>query len=124
MNPSRNKKAIVVYRPDVLKKVKNGVHMEHSSPQEIYEMHAIVKGNVQGVGFRAMTRYYATRMGITGTVRNLPDGSVEIYAHGSKKRLEELMQSLTEEIGSDQIEEAAIDYFPIEKPHEDFRIIH
>lgn len=97
--------------------------MEHSA-QEIYEMHAIVKGTVQGVGFRAMTRYYATRMGITGTVRNLPDGSVEIYAHGSKTRLQELLQRLKEEVGTAQIEEAAIEYFPIETSHDDFRIIH
>lgn len=97
--------------------------MEHSA-KDIYEMHAIVKGNVQGIGFRAMTRYYATGLGITGTVRNLVDGTVEIYAHGSKKRLEELIQKLKEEIFPGQIEEAAIEFFPIETPHEDFRIIH
>lgn len=97
--------------------------MEHSA-QDVYEMHAIVKGNVQGVGFRAMTHYYATSMGITGTVRNLPDGTVEIYAHGSKKRLQDLMQRLYDEIGQAQIEEASIEYFPIDTPHEDFRIIH
>lgn len=87
-------------------------------------MHAIVKGRVQGVGFRAMTRYYAMSLGLTGSVRNLPDGTVEIYAHGSKKRLEEFMQKLKEETSPGQIEEASIDYFPIENPHEDFRIIH
>lgn len=97
--------------------------MEHSA-QDVYEMHAIVKGNVQGVGFRAMTRYYATSMGLTGTVRNLSDGTVEIYAHGSKKRLQELVQQLKEEASPGQIEEVAIDYFPIEHPHEDFRILH
>lgn len=97
--------------------------MEHSA-QDVYEMHAIVKGNVQGVGFRALTRYFATGLGLTGTVRNLSDGSVEIYAHGSKKRCEELMQKLKEEVSPGQIEEAAIEYFPIEMPHEDFKIIH
>ena len=55
-------------------------------------------------------------MGITGTVRNLPNGHVEIHAHGSKKRLEELMQRLTEEVGPAQIEEANIEYFPIDNP--------
>ncbi len=97
--------------------------MEHSA-KDIYEMHVIVKGNVQGVGLRAMTRYYATNMEITGTVRNLPDGTVEIHAHGSKKRLEELMQRIKEEMGPAHIEEAIIEYFTIEIPHEDFRIIH
>lgn len=97
--------------------------MEHSV-QDIYEMHAIVKGSVQGVGFRAMTRYYAKGLELTGTVRNLGNGTVEIYAHGSKKRLEELMKKLEEETFSGQIEEVAIEFFPIEIPHEDFRIIH
>lgn len=97
--------------------------MEHSV-KDIYEMHAIVKGHVQGVGFRAMTRYYATGLSVTGTVCNLVDGTVEIYAHGSKKRLEELIQKLKEEAFPAKIEEASIEFFPIESPHEDFRIIH
>ena len=97
--------------------------MEHSS-KDLYEMHAVVKGSVQGVGFRAMTRYYASGLGVTGTVKNLPDGTVEICAHGSKKRLEELMKKLQEEAFPDKIEENAIDFFPVEKLHEDFRIIH
>ena len=97
--------------------------MEHSA-QDIYEMHAIVKGNVQGVGFRAMTRYFANHLEVTGTVRNLADGTVEIYAHGSKQKLNELMQKLKDKAGPSQIEEAAIDFFPIETPHEDFKIIH
>ncbi len=97
--------------------------MEHSA-RDLYEMHAIVRGNVQGVGFRAMTRYYAMGLRLTGTVRNLIDGTVEIYAHGSKKRLEELMQKLKEETFPGQIEEAAIQFFPIDTPHDDFRIIH
>lgn len=97
--------------------------MEHSA-KDIYEMHAIVKGHVQGVGFRATTRYYATGLGVTGTVRNRVDGTVEICAHGSKKRLEELIQKLKEEAFPAQIEEASIEFFPIQTPHGDFRIIH
>lgn len=97
--------------------------MEHSI-RDTYEMHVIVKGSVQGVGFRAQTRYYAQGLGLTGTVKNLPDGTVEIYAHGSKSRLKELMEKLNEEALPAQIEEASIEYFPIENPHEDFQIIH
>lgn len=97
--------------------------MEHST-KDVYEMHAIVKGRVQGVGFRAMTCSYAMDLGVTGTVRNLSDGTVEIYAHGSKKRLEEFFQKIKSETPPGYIEEVAIDYFPVENPHEDFRIIH
>ena len=97
--------------------------MEHSS-QDTYEMHAIVKGNVQGVGFRALTRYHALGLGLKGNVRNLQDGTVEIYAQGSKQRLEELIQKLKDELSPEDLEEATIEYFPIEKPHDDFHIIH
>lgn len=97
--------------------------MEYSTP-EIYEMHALVKGKVQGVGFRALTRYHALNLGLVGTVRNLPNGHVEIYAQGSKKRLEELIQYLKEETDPGQIKDVAIEYFPIEIPHQDFLVIH
>jgi acylphosphatase len=97
--------------------------MEHSS-QDRYEMHAIVKGYVQGVGFRANTRYYAQTLGLTGSVKNLPNGSVEIYAQGSKEHLENLMNKLKEEAGIGHVEEATIEYFPIEHIQEDFRILH
>jgi acylphosphatase len=97
--------------------------MEHSSP-DIYEMHAIIKGKVQGVGFRAMTRYHAHGLGLRGTVRNLPDGSVEIYAQGSKQHLEQLIQRLKQAMAPEQIEEASLDFFPPEIPHQDFRIVY
>lgn len=96
--------------------------MEHSS-KDVYEMHAIVKGRVQGIGFRALTRYHALGLGIKGTVKNLPDGSVEIYAQGSRQRLEELIKLLGEEVGSGEIHDTSIEYFPVEQQHEDFRII-
>lgn len=96
--------------------------MEHST-HEIYEMHVVVKGKVQGVGFRALTRRHAIVLGIKGTVRNLEDGAVEIYAQGSKQRLEKLIRILKEETAPGQIQEISIDYFPIESPQTGFRIL-
>lgn len=43
---------------------------------------AIYNGTVQGVGFRATTAMLADKAGVSGTVRNLPDGSVEVVAEG------------------------------------------
>jgi acylphosphatase len=44
--------------------------------------HLIVHGRVQGVNFREAMRMEAQRLGVTGWVRNRPDGSVEAVVHG------------------------------------------
>lgn len=58
------------------------------SDQDILAAHLIVQGLVQGVGFRAWAHRLAIELGMCGTVRNLPDGSVEIWAEGSKEKLD------------------------------------
>lgn len=54
----------------------------------------IVEGSVQGVLFRASTQQTARRLGLTGWVRNLPAGSVELIACGNDMKLKELEQWL------------------------------
>ncbi|OPL18006.1 MAG: hypothetical protein AVO35_07545 [Candidatus Aegiribacteria sp. MLS_C] len=53
---------------------------------------AVVTGRVQGVCFRAFTRERARGLGVSGFVRNLPDGSVEIVAEGGDGDVEELLR--------------------------------
>jgi len=48
----------------------------------------LVSGRVQGVGFRAATRREATRLGLSGWVRNLPDGRVEAEFEGAASAVE------------------------------------
>lgn len=50
---------------------------------EIVSFHAVVRGQVQGVGFRYFARQRAEVHGVAGFVRNLPDGSVEVHAEGA-----------------------------------------
>lgn len=52
--------------------------------------HFLVSGQVQGVFFRASTEAAARRLGLTGWVRNLRDGRVEVLACGAENRLAEL----------------------------------
>lgn len=54
-------------------------------------VHLIVRGRVQGVYFRASARERARQLGLSGWVRNCPDGSVEIVAEGEPGRLEQLV---------------------------------
>lgn len=58
------------------------------------EIVAVVHGKVQGVWFRAWTRDVARELGVTGWVRNLPDGSVETLAQAEKGVLDEFVQRL------------------------------
>jgi len=55
-------------------------------------IHAIVKGRVQGVYYRASTRDKAERLGLTGWVKNLPNGNVEFFAVGDEDMLNELIK--------------------------------
>ena len=59
-------------------------------------LHAVVSGRVQGVGFRYSAVRQARALGITGTVANLPDGSVEVLAEGRMPDLERLLEWLRE----------------------------
>jgi acylphosphatase len=48
----------------------------------------IIKGKVQGVGFRYHTRKIANELNIRGFVKNMYDGSVYIHAHGAEQEIE------------------------------------
>ncbi|MEX2682337.1 MAG: acylphosphatase [Candidatus Sigynarchaeota archaeon] len=54
-------------------------------------LHVLVNGDVQGVGFRYSTQRYAVSIGVTGWVRNLSDGQVEVLAEGEKSQLEDML---------------------------------
>jgi acylphosphatase len=53
-------------------------------------------GRVQGVGFRATVRQLACGYDVTGTVRNLPDGRVELVAEGTQPELEAFLNGIAE----------------------------
>lgn len=59
-------------------------------------LHAIVHGRVQGVNFRATTTREAMSLGVTGWVRNLRDGTVEVTAEGEEEDLKALVAFLHE----------------------------
>ena len=54
----------------------------------------LVSGRVQGVGFRFFTQREADKIGVSGFVRNLDDGRVEVVASGSAEQLAKLRAAL------------------------------
>ncbi len=54
----------------------------------------VVSGRVQGVGFRWNVRQAAARLGLTGWVRNVPNGDVELMACGAPAAIAELERLL------------------------------
>ena len=50
--------------------------------------HVTISGNVQGVGFRFFTLKQAQRLNLVGTVKNMPNGSVDIVVEGDKSTIQ------------------------------------
>ena len=50
----------------------------------------LVRGNVQGVGYRYFAQENASLLGLTGYARNLVDGRVEVYAVGAPEQLSDM----------------------------------
>lgn len=67
--------------------------------------HVIVRGLVQGVGFRWGAKEAADSMGISGWVRNRDDGSVELEAEGLAGPLETFVESLRTGVTSARVDE-------------------
>jgi acylphosphatase len=64
-------------------------------------------GRVQGVGFRYTTRRIAHGYDVTGYVRNLPDGNVELVAEGEAGELERFLAAVASRM-ADNIQESTV----------------
>lgn len=76
----------------------------------------IVAGRVQGVGFRFFAERTARELGVTGWVRNLPDGKVEALAQGEQHAVVRFLERLHEgprlgRVTQVEVEEAAVGSF-------------
>ncbi len=81
----------------------------------------IFTGRVQGVGFRFTARRAAYRRQLTGFVRNLPDGTVEMLAQGPAQDIDDCIQDIKEYFG-DYLRETKTQEMPTDPKYKDFRI--
>ena len=84
--------------------------------------HILVSGRVQGVFYRDHTRRWASSLGLSGWVRNLADGRVEVLVEGEKKDIENLMGNLKEGPPLSWVENVAAEWEEYKGEFSDFRI--
>jgi acylphosphatase len=83
--------------------------------------HIIFTGRVQGVGFRFTARRAAERRQLTGFVRNMPNGSVEMLAQGRPGDVDDCIQDIKGYF-SGYIKETSIRVIPSDTTYADFQI--
>ncbi len=88
-----------------------------------WELHAVVSGRVQKVGFRATTKRLADALHLVGTVRNLSDGTVAICAQGARETLQLFLTRLSEAFPKDSIQEISVSFAPQETQLHAFEIL-
>jgi acylphosphatase len=82
----------------------------------------MIKGKVQGVYYRASARDVAREVGVTGWVKNMPDGNVEAIVSGSEERVEKFIEWCRKGPKNAEVLEVIVNESR-EKPLTDFRII-
>jgi len=80
-------------------------------------MHVFYSGHVQGVGFRFTARNVASRMGLTGWVKNLRDSKVELVCEGEEKDLKGFLNAINNEFSGHYVADKDIAW---EKPMQEF----
>jgi len=73
----------------------------------------LIRGRVQGVGFRYFAERSAHELGVTGWARNLDDGCVEVHANGTTRQLDDLESRLRQgpsraDVRSVEVQDAAV----------------
>ncbi len=86
------------------------------------QLHVHISGRVQGVGFRDATTRRASKMGLTGWVRNLPDGRVEAVFQGNRDDLQQMLAWCQDGPGLARVEDVDVRWEEPDKTYSDFRI--
>lgn len=83
-----------------------------------------VSGNVQGVFYRATAQEVAEKFGLTGFVRNLDNGGVELYAEGERKILEQFRDWCMKGPKGAKVEDVSFEWLAFTGAYQNFIIRH
>jgi acylphosphatase len=84
----------------------------------------IISGRVQGVFFRVETQRAAERIGVSGWVRNLPDGNVEALFEGPRKRVDTAIQWAHQGPPASKVSDVQVFWEEYTGEYEHFRITY
>jgi acylphosphatase len=90
--------------------------------EESVQIHLRIIGRVQGVFYRVSARQEALRLGLTGWVRNCPDGSVELLAQGPRPLCEDLLRYCHESPPGARVEEIDVSWDEPTSQHAGFKV--
>jgi len=89
---------------------------------DVIRVHLWVSGRVQGVFFRATTSDEARSRGLTGWVRNAPDGRVEAEVQGTRAAVDELVDECRAGPGMATVEDVEVDNIDVVDGEERFEV--
>ena len=84
----------------------------------------LFNGHVQGVGFRYSCRLLAKGFSVTGCVKNLEDGRVEMTVEGEHSEIEEFLKAIHEDLLGSLIRQHTLDWQPATGEWNKFYILH
>jgi len=88
------------------------------------QLHVFISGMVQGVGFRYFVEKKAFPLGITGFVRNLADGRVEVLAEGNELTLKRFLEMVKQGPSFSHVTEADVEWGEATGRYESFNITY
>jgi acylphosphatase len=88
------------------------------------EIYCVISGQVQGVRYRDYCQVSAGELGLTGWVKNLPDGTVAVCAQGLPDTLKEFVEYLHEGSLSARVEAVSVDWRTANKLYDEFSVLY
>ncbi|MCH9608513.1 MAG: Acylphosphatase [Chlamydiales bacterium] len=89
-----------------------------------HELHAIFTGVVQGVFFRVTVKKHAEQLALFGSVKNLEDGSVEVFLNGTEQEIEIFLKQVKANPGAARIDSIEYKVRKPQKNYSSFEIIY
>lgn len=94
----------------------------NSLEDDLSQLHAVIDGQVQGVGFRNFVSRQAAKFHLQGWVRNTWQGKVEVLAEGDRQNLEDLLAALQVGPRSAVVQKVDINWKPYTGNFQRFRV--